>query len=494
MLSISQTILKNLLKDEDYVRKVKPFISEDYFEDQTEKTFFVTLKDYFEKYNGLPSKEALIIDINNNPKLSKDTKDQVSDMIVDLDSDPSKTPKDWLLDKTEVFCQEQALFNGIVESLHIIEESKTGKSKVDTGTIPALLSKALAVCFDPNVGHDYVEQEQERYNLYHEPQARISWGVEDLDKITNKGIPSKTLSVLLGGVNVGKTLCLCHFSGCFLKQGKNVLYITLEISEKEVARRIDANMLDVHIDEILELPETSYMKKVARMKQGLTGKLIIKEYPTASASATNFRFLLDELRLKKSFKPDVILIDYINICASSRVKVNTTGSTYSYIKMVAEELRGLAVEFDTRIISATQLTRQGFGDSDPDITDTAESFGLPATADFMLAIVNNEQLESMNQYMMKQVKNRFGDSTKHKKFNIGVDRGHQRLYQLSGGSQPNAGVSGTTSSKGSRRSPETEEKIAISAKHGSTAYTPAYRTGVAIASGPRNKFKDLKVE
>jgi predicted ATP-dependent serine protease len=495
MLSTSQIILKNLLKDEDYVRKVKPFIKDQYFEDESEKNVFLAVQDYFDKYNGLPTKEALIIDLNNNPKLSEKQVDKAGELIVSLMGDKDVTPKDWLLEKTEKWCQDQAIYNAITESIHIIEANKTGKGKVGTGVIPEILSQALSVCFDPNVGHDYLEQEAERFAMYHEPQSRISWGIEELDKITNKGIPSKSLSVLVGGVNVGKTLCLCHFAASFLKRGYNVLYISLEISEKEVARRIDSNLLDVDIDEILELPESSYMKKVAKMKNGMTGKLIIKEYPTATASASNFRFLMDELRLKKNFKPDIVIIDYINICASSRVKVNLTGSTYSYIKMIAEELRGLSVEYNTRILSATQLTRSGYSDTDPDITDTAESFGLPATADFMLAIVSNDKLEALNQYMMKQIKNRFGNSTKYKRFNIGVDREHQRLYQLSSSNSGKIDEDGEPRRSNPGRTKEEAERLEISAKHGSEAYKSAYSSGFSRQFGPRKtKFDGLKIE
>jgi len=498
MPSISNTILRTLIKDEDYLRKVKPFIVPEYFEDSTERAVFVEIQDFFDKYNALPTKEALEINLNNNSKLTEDQVEKASELVGDLVADKTKSPEVWLLDQTEKWCQEQALYGAIMESIHIIEEKKSGKGKQDIGVLPEILSKALSVCFDPNVGHDYVAGEDERYEMYHEHLARISWGIADLDKITNKGIPSKTLTVFVGGINVGKTLCLCHFAGSFLKMGYNVLYITLEISEKEVCRRIDANMLDVDIDEILELPENSYKKKVAKMKAGLTtGQLVIKEYPTASASATNFRFLLNELRLKKNFKPDVVLIDYINICASSRLKVNNTGGTYMYIKMIAEELRGLASEFDTRVISATQFNKSGFSDSDPDMTDTAESFGLPATADFMLAIVNNEQLEAMNQYMMKQIKNRFGNSTKNKRFNIGVDRSRQRLYELSN-SAANVKFDDdkTPRRRSSSKSPETEEKLAISKEHGSEAYKPAFATGYTKQFGPRGQgqFSGFKTE
>lgn len=510
MLSISNTILKYLLKDEDYLRKVKPFIQPEYFEGVVERAVFTEISEFVDKYNALPTKEALFINLSKNTKLSDPEIDKAGELILDLDADKSKSPQEWLIDQTEKWCKNQAIFNAVAESIIIIEDNKLGKSKKDVGILPELLSKALAVCFDPNVGHDYMEDSDARYDMYHEHLSRISWGIDDLDKITNKGIPAKSLSVLVGGVNVGKTLCLCHLAASFLKQGHNVLYITLEIAEKEVSRRIDANLLDIDMDEILEIPEQSYKKKFARLKAGVTGKLIVKEYPTATASATNFRFLLNELRLKKNIVPDVILIDYINICASSRVKVgNVGGSTYVYIKMIAEELRGLAVEFNTRVISATQLTRSGFSDSDPDMTDTAESFGLPATADFMLAIVNNEKLEAMNQYMMKQMKNRFGNSTKNKRFNIGVDRSRQRLYQLSNSA---ANVKGdddgdddkqvqhkrlrkVSNGSGKTTNPETQERLEISREHGSEAYKSAYSSGFSRQFGPRTSGLDkLKTE
>lgn len=498
MLSITKTILKNLITNEDYLRKVQPFVISDYFEDNSEKLVFNTISDYIAKYNALPTPESIEIDLNNNTKAYQKDIDKAKEIVSDISSDTSKTPEAWLLDKTEAFCKNRALEIAILDSYQIVTEEKEGKGTRDRGIIPSLLSKAISVCFDPNVGHDYLDQYDDRYDAYHEPKARLSWGIKDFDKITNGGIPSKTLTVLIGGVNVGKTLAMCSFATNFLKQGKNVLYITLEVQQYEIGRRIDANALDVDIDEILELPENSYKKKLQKLKSAITtGKLVIKEYPTASASATNFKHLLEELKLKKNFIPDVIFIDYINICASARVKVSNKGGLYEYIKLIAEELRGMAVEYNTRVFTATQLNRSGFGDSDPDLTHVAESFGLPATADFMAVIINNDKLESLNQYSIKQVKNRFGNATVHKRFNIGVDRSRQRLYELSGNSSTTSvSGSGVTIKKFGKKHEmsEEEEKIAISKEHGSEAYKPAYSSATRQFGSRKQKFEKFKYE
>jgi predicted ATP-dependent serine protease len=440
-MTLTKIILHNLIKNEDFLRKVKPFIDPNYFEEEKEKNVYELISEHFSKHSSLPSEQSLFIDANNNQRISENSErlEETLGLIKELYTINPNVSDSWLLEHTEKWCQHQAIYNAIAESMEILSDAKVKrKNKKGKGAIPELLTNALAVSFDSSVGHDYVEQGEERFNLYHQPLSRISWGISDLDKITNGGIPNKTLSVLIGGVNVGKTLCLCSFAGHFSKSGLNVLYITLEISEQEVLKRIDANLLDVHIDEIVDLPENSYKSKVHKMKNNFLGKLIVKEYPTSTANADTFRHLLEELKIKKNFKPDIIIIDYLNICSSSRVK-NAEGSSYYYIKMIAEELRGLAGSYNTRILTATQFNRSGFGDTDPDMTDTAESFGLPQTADFMLAIINNDQLETLNQYMMKQIKNRFGDSTKHKKFNVGVDRTRQRLYELNGNSSPNLG-------------------------------------------------------
>lgn len=448
-MTLTKIILHNLLVNEDYLRKVKPFINPDYFEDLNEKNVYELISNHFDKYSSLPSEQSLSVDVNNEQKISENSErlEETLDLVKELYKIKPNVSYDWLVERTEKWCQHQAIYNAIAESMEILSDAKAKrKNKLGKGAIPELLTKALSVSFDPHIGHDYSEQGDERYELYHQPLSRIPWGISDLDKITNGGIPNKTLSVLIGGVNVGKTLCLCSFAGHFAKSGLNVLYITLEISEQEVLKRIDANLLDVHIDEVFELPETSYMSKVNKMKNNFLGKLIVKEYPTSTASADTFRHLLDELKLKKNFQPDIIIIDYLNICCSSRVR-SAEGSSYYYIKMIAEELRGLAGSYNTRILTATQFNRSGYGDTDPDMTDTAESFGLPQTADLMIAIINNEQLETLNQYMLKQIKNRFGDSTKHKKFNVGVDRSRQRLYELSGSSSPSLGTNNTYTQK-----------------------------------------------
>lgn len=346
-------------------------------------------------------------------------------MLDHLKSDDNTTNMDWLVDSTEKFCQEKAIYNAITESLEIMN----GKGKLTKGAIPSLLSDALSISFDPNVGHDYFDNAENRYEYYHRVQEKLPFDLEFLNKITKSGVPRKTLNVIMAGVGVGKSLFLCHLSAAYLNQGKNVLYITLELAEEEVAKRIDANLLNLTIDDLLVLPKDLYDKRVSNLRQKTDGKLIIKEYPTTTASTNHFKSLLNELNLKRSFVPDVILIDYINICASARVKPGVANS-YTYIKAIAEELRGLAVEYNVPIWTATQLTRGGYGSSDPDMTDTAESFGLPATADLFLAAITNENLEQLNQLMFKQLKNRYNDPSLNKRFIIGVDRSRMKLYDV----------------------------------------------------------------
>lgn len=424
---IDDLILSHILNDEDYGRKVLPFLKEEYFQDRGDRILFSIIHSYVGKYNNFPTKEALLIDLNNEKKVTEDDFKQCKEKISVLQYD-EKTDKQWLLDQTEKFCQEKAIYNGIMKSIQILD----GKDKThDKGSIPKVLQDALAVSFDTNIGHDFLEDWNERYIEYHRVENKIPFNIDLLNKVTKGGFSKKTLNVFLGGTNVGKTLVMAHMAAHNLLMGKNVLYITLEMSEERIAERIDANLLDITLDDLMLLPKDVYEKKINKVRsQVTTGKLIIKEYPTASAGANHFRFLLNELRLKKNFVPDVIYVDYINLCVSSRVKFGGSVNSYGYIKAIAEELRGLAGEYDVALITATQLNREGFSNSDADLTHTAESFALPQTADFMAVIISNEQLESLNQYMIKQLKNRYNRKNIFKKFIIGVDVTKMRLYDI----------------------------------------------------------------
>ena len=378
------------------------------------------------KYNQQPTFDALDIEISNIRGTTDDTVKNLRETLKELNADAEKTNTDWLLDNTEKFCQEKAIYNAITTSLEIMN----GRGKLTKGAIPTLLSDALGISFDPNVGHDYIEQAKDRYDYYHRVEERIPFDLDYFNKVTKHGIPRKTLNIVMAGVGVGKSLTLCHFASSYINQGKNVLYISMELAEEEVAKRIDANVLNVSMDDLMVLPKDLYDKKIESLKNKTNGKLIVKEYPTASASTVHFRSLLNELNLKKGFVPDVIMVDYLNICASARIKPGNGVNSYTYIKSIAEELRGLAVEFNVPIWSATQLTRGGYGSSDPDLTDTSESFGLPATADFFVALIVTEQLEQLNQIMVKQLKNRYADPSRHKRDVIGVDKTKMRLYDV----------------------------------------------------------------
>lgn len=424
-LRLEQIILKNLIQSEDYTRKVLPFLKDSYFSSQEDRLLFNEVSGFILKYNQQPTFDALHIEVNNVRGVTDDTVKKVSETLNVLKDDTNQTNMDWLVESTESFCQEKAIYNAITDSLEIMN----GKGKLSKGAIPTLLSDALAISFDPNVGHDYLEQSDDRYEYYHRVQEKLSFDLEFLNKITKNGVPRKTLNVIMAGVGVGKSLFLCHLSAAYLNQGKNVLYITLELAEEEVAKRIDANLLNLSMDDLLALPKDLYDKKVGNLRQKTDGKLIIKEYPTTTASTYHFKSLLNELNLKKGFVPDVIMVDYINICASARVKPGVANS-YTYIKAIAEELRGLAVEHNVPLWTATQLTRGGYGSTDPDMTDTAESFGLPATADLFLAAITNEQLEQLHQLMFKQLKNRYNDPSMNKRFIIGVDRSKMKLYDV----------------------------------------------------------------
>tara|TARA_B100001996_G_scaffold85380_1_gene63022 strand:+ start:735 stop:2078 length:1344 start_codon:yes stop_codon:yes gene_type:complete len=410
-----------------------PFLSKDYFLEHTDKLLYQQIESFITKYNNLPTKEALVIELDNTP-LKDEEFENVSELITHLEGEKDeKSDLSWLLETTEKFCQDKAIYNAVVSSIKILDEPE--KSKDDKGAIPELLTDALSVSFDPHVGHDYLLDSDDRYDFYHRVEKKIPFDLDYFNKITGGGLSSKTLNVALAGTGVGKSLFMCHVAAGALSQGNNVLYITLEMAEERIAERIDANLLNIRLDDLASLPKTMYEKKIQGLLNTVKGRLIIKEYPTAAASTNHFRALLNELNLKRNFKADMILVDYINICSSSRIRPGQYTNSYSYIKSIAEELRGLAVEFDVPIVSATQTNRAGFQNTDVGLEDTSESFGLPATADFMFALITNENLEEAGQLLIKQLKNRYSDPTSNKKFLVGVDRAKMRLVDLGEESQ-----------------------------------------------------------
>ena len=424
--NLEQIILRNLLTDEKYMRKVLPFIKPDYFEG-IYRILFKEAGKYVAKYNKLPAKEAFKVELDNSETLSGEKYSMAIDILPHLFSD-ERVDEQWLLDSTEKWCQDRAIYNAVMESISIIDGKHDSLTK---GALPDLLSKALGVGFDRNVGHDYIENVEERYEFYHTEEDRIPFDLEYFNKITKGGVPNKTLNIALAGTGVGKSLFMCHVAAAALVEGKNVLYITMEMAEERIAERIDANLLNVPIDQLENMSKDQFTTKVADLARKTTGKLIVKEYPTGSAHTGHFRGLLNELKLKKQFEPDIIFIDYLNICASSRMKgMGGAINSYTYIKAIAEELRGLAVEFEVPIFSATQTTRSGYSNSDVGLEDTSESFGLPATADLMFAIISTEELEKEGQLLVKQLKNRYNDPTHHKRFVVGVDRSKMRLYDV----------------------------------------------------------------
>ena len=423
--TIERTTLTNLIYNEDYTRKVLPFIKAEYFANRNERVVFEEIEKFLEKYNSLPTKETLTIGIDNR----KDITDEEYKKVVDIISSLDKTDVDlqWLHDETEKFCKDKAIYNAVLDGIKIID----GKDKDRTPeAIPSILSDALAVSFDLSVGHDYVEDGLDRYDFYHKKEIKIPFDLDYFNKITKGGLPQKTLNIALAGTGVGKSLFMCHMAASTLMQGKNVLYITLEMAEERIAERIDANLMNVTIDDLHTLPKKMFESYLTRINKKTNGKLIVKEYPTASAHVGNFRSLIKELALKRSFKPDIIFIDYLNICASSRFRGNANVGSYFYIKAIAEELRGLAVETNVPIMSATQTTRGGFVSSDIGLEDTSESFGLPATADLMFALISTEELEDLNQICVKQLKNRYNDPTMNKRFILGIDRAKMKLYDV----------------------------------------------------------------
>ena len=425
MNKVENLVLKNLLLDEEYVRKALPFIKAEYFTEIKEKELFKVISKYFTDYNAIPTKEALEIEVGTLKNISDEQHGQIVQLIRDIDSE--KSDYDWILDTTEKWCKERAVYLALMESIKIAEGNDEKRA---TGAIPSILSEALAVSFDNHIGHDYLEDYEERYEFYHQTEEKIPFDLEFFNRITKGGLPNKTLNIALAGTGVGKSLFMCHVASSVLLQSKNVLYITLEMAEEKIAERIDANLLSVDIQQLDQLPKMMFDSKVQKIAKKTQGQLIIKEYPTAAASVGHFRALLNDLALKKSFKPDIIFIDYLNICASSRYSKLGNVNSYSYIKAIAEELRGLAVEANVPIVSATQTTRSGYGSSDVDLTDTSESFGLPATADLMFALISTEELEQINQIMVKQLKNRYNDPTINKRFVVGIDRSKMRLYDV----------------------------------------------------------------
>ena len=429
-------ILSNLIYDQDYMRKVIPFISETYFDNFSERTIFNEINNHITKYETLPTKSILGIELENRNDLSEDMFKECSVILNNLLEE--KIDQNWLIDTTEKWCKERAVYLALMESIKIADGKDKTRSR---DAIPSILSEALSISFDDHVGHDYFGDADARFEFYHRKEDKIAFDLDMFNKITKGGLPRKTLNIALAGTGVGKSLFMCHQAASSLLNGQNVLYITLEMAEERIAERIDANLFNVDIKSLIDLPKPMYDTKVEKLVKKTHGRLIIKEYPTASAHAGHFKSLLNELSLKKGFSPDIIFIDYLNICSSSRYKGSIVNS-YTFVKAIAEELRGLAVEYDVPIVSATQTTRSGFGSSDVDLTDTSESFGLPATADFMFALISTEELEELNQIMVKQLKNRYNDPTMNKRFVIGIDRAKMKLYNLEDSAQSNIVDSG----------------------------------------------------
>ncbi len=425
MERLELTILRNLVFNEDYARKVIPFIQPEYFEQRVEKIVFEEIVKFIVKYGSSITIEALNIEIDNRRDLTETENKEIVELLSKLNDSP--VDKQWILDTTEKWCRDRAIYLALMESIHIADGKDDKKGR---DAIPSILSDALAVSFDNNIGHDYLQNYEERYEFYHRKEDKIEFDLEYFNKITKGGLPNKTLNIALAGTGVGKSLFMCHVASSALLQNRNVLYITLEMAEERIAERIDANLLNVPIQQLVDLPRSAFEKKVNGIAKKTQGTLVIKEYPTASAHSGHFKALLNELALKKSFRPDIIFIDYLNICSSSRFKGGSNINSYTLVKSIAEELRGLAVEFNVPIMSATQTTRSGFGSSDVELTDTSESFGLPATADLMFALISTEELEGLGQIMVKQLKNRYNDPTIFKRFVVGIDRAKMRLYDV----------------------------------------------------------------
>jgi replicative DNA helicase len=420
--NLETVILSNLIHNEEFTRKVSPYIKKEYFNNAEDKKILEVIIDYYNKFNSIPKASALEIEINNlsiEGNLYKKCLEKIQEISINKAVDT-----EWLLDQSEKFCKEKSVYNAIMQSIEILD----GKTDFNREAIPNVLQEALAVSFDQNIGHDFIEGAEERFKFYHTVEEKIPFDIEYLNKITRGGLPRKTFNVILAGTGVGKTLMMCHFSAANLLEGRNVLYITLEMAEEKIAERIDANLMKVNLNDLQSLTKSRYHKKIEKIKNKTKGKLIIKQYPTSSVGANHFRHLINELKTKKKFVPDIIYIDYINICASSRIKSYGNVNSYTYIKAISEELRGLAVEFDLPIVTGTQVNRGGFSSTDVDLTDTSESFGLPQTADFMFAVVRTEQLDESNMMLIKQLKNRYNDPSVYRRFHIGVDRAKMTLY------------------------------------------------------------------
>lgn len=431
-MAFEQVIFSNLLFNEEYARKVIPFLKEEYFSDYNDKIVFQLIDNYVKKYNSFPSIEALAIDLTNKEGVNEDAFKTCRGIIESLQKENTKL--DWLLDKTEHFCQERAVYNAIMKSIGIIDD-KTGKAS--KGAIPQILQDALGVSFDSHIGHDFIDDAESRFEFYHTKEVRVSFDLEYFNKITQGGLPKKTLNILLAPTGVGKSMVMCHLAAANIVAGLNVLYITMEMAEERIAERIDANLLDITLEDLKVTPKDVYTKKIEKLKRSTKGKLVIKEYPTSSAGSANFRHLLNELKIKKNFIPDIIYIDYLNICMSSRIKHGANVNSYVYVKTIAEELRGLAVEHNVPLISATQSNRNSYSSSDIGLEDVSESFGLSSTADMMVALISTEELQGLNQMMVKQLKNRYSDININRRFVIGVDRSKMRLYDVEPEAQEN---------------------------------------------------------
>ena len=423
--NIETLILSNLIYNDEYLRKVIPFLNKEYFKENIHKAIFREIESFVSDYNSPPSKEALLISLGNNNQLSQNEYDESVKYIESFDVTEQEIY--WLLDQTEKFCRDKAIYNAIMESIHIMDGKV--KDKQETA-IPYILSDALAVSFDTHIGHNYIEDADDRYDFYHRTESKVPFDLDFFNTITGGGTPQKTLNIVMAGTGVGKSLFMCHHAASCLSQNLNVLYITCEMAEERIAERIDANLMDITMDELKELPKTIYESKLKKKTSGINGKLIIKEYPTATANVNHFKGLLDELKMKKKFMPDIIFIDYLNICSSARLKHGSNVNTYSFVKSIAEELRGLAVEYNVPIWSATQTNRSGFSNTDVGLEDTSESFGLPATADFMFALIATEELDEKNQVLVKQLKNRYNDTVINRKFILGINRAKMKLYDV----------------------------------------------------------------
>ena len=427
MKSIEFVVLENLIHNDEYSRRVIPFLKSDYFHSKQEKVLFESIRDFVLQYNSLPTKEAISINLDKNKSITEDEYKGISDILDSLEKKETLPDQKWLLKETENFCKDKAVYNAIMESIHIIDGKSASKTE---NAIPHILSDALSVSFDTHIGHDYIEDSDERFEFYHRVEQKVPFDLDFLNTITGGGTTPKTLNIIMAGTGVGKSLFMCHHAASCLSQNLNVLYITCEMAEERIAERIDANLMDITMDDLKDLPKQIYDSKLNTKTAGITGKLIIKEYPTATANANHFRILLDELAMKKKFKPDIIFIDYLNICASARLKSGGNINTYQYVKSIAEELRGLAVEYNVPLWSATQTNRAGFSSTDVSLEDTSESFGLPATADFMIALIATEELDEQNQVLVKQLKNRYNTTVVNRKFILGINRAKMKLYDV----------------------------------------------------------------